>query len=239
MGRYIVALLHLFTGRLPDTESHAKVVELAANPNQWSAGHAVFDEVRHRLLAATKTKDQERQRQYGFEEYCCKAMYNATLPRDEFDASSAFFVVPEALMLGEWLVFPSMQFWTRLCTRIRRQKDELCSHGRSKLAHGSCWRMRAVLSSAPSQAGFACCHPQRNTKSSPEMGWEGVSTSGTPKSDNRIPIVYLSSYGETSRFADDLADALMIVTAFPRYWAMSSRAAHKSDGAGRARHPPP
>jgi hypothetical protein len=47
--------------------------------------------------------------------------------------------------------------------------------------------------------------------------------------ENRIPIVYLSSYGETSRFADDFADALTIVTAFPWYWRDILVAAHKSD----------
>lgn len=34
----------------------------------------------------------------------------------------------------------------------------------------------------------------------------------------RVPVVYLSSYGEASRFADDFADALTIVAAFPGYW---------------------
>lgn len=35
---------------------------------------------------------------------------------------------------------------------------------------------------------------------------------------DRVPVVYLSSYGEASRFADDFTDALTIVTAFPGYW---------------------
>jgi hypothetical protein len=35
---------------------------------------------------------------------------------------------------------------------------------------------------------------------------------------DRVPVVYLSSYGEASRFADDFADALTIVAAFPGYW---------------------
>ncbi len=47
--------------------------------------------------------------------------------------------------------------------------------------------------------------------------------------DNRIPVVYLSSYGEASRFADDFADALTIVTAFPGYWCDVLVAVHKSD----------
>jgi len=47
--------------------------------------------------------------------------------------------------------------------------------------------------------------------------------------ENRIPIIYLSSYGETSRFADDFTDALMLVTAFPWYWRDVLVAAHKGD----------
>ena len=35
---------------------------------------------------------------------------------------------------------------------------------------------------------------------------------------DRVPVVYLSSYGEASRFADNFADALTIVAAFPGYW---------------------
>src|SRR4051812_1347414 len=61
-------------------------------PDRWSAGHAVFDEVRHRLLGAMKAKDRARECQYGFEESCCQALYNATDPPDPFDPGSAFFV---------------------------------------------------------------------------------------------------------------------------------------------------
>ena len=35
---------------------------------------------------------------------------------------------------------------------------------------------------------------------------------------DRVPVVYLSSYGEASRFADDFTAALTIVVAFPGYW---------------------
>lgn len=34
----------------------------------------------------------------------------------------------------------------------------------------------------------------------------------------RVPVVYLSSYGEASRFAAEFTDALTIVAAFPGYW---------------------
>jgi hypothetical protein len=43
----------------------------------------------------------------------------------------------------------------------------------------------------------------------------------------RVPVVYLSSYGEASRFAEDFTAALTIVTAFPGYWCDMLVAAHK------------
>jgi hypothetical protein len=106
MGTYIVGLLRLFAGRLPDAESHARVVELAAAPSRWSAGHAVFDEIRHRLLTAMDRGDRLRSGQYSFEESCCQAMYNATVPPDPFDPSSAFFVVAQALGLAQLVGLP-------------------------------------------------------------------------------------------------------------------------------------
>ena len=35
---------------------------------------------------------------------------------------------------------------------------------------------------------------------------------------DQVPVVYLSSYGEASRFAKDFTAALTIVVAFPGYW---------------------
>ena len=106
MGDYIVGLLRLFAGRLPDAETNAHVFKLAETPTRWSAGHAVFDEVRRRRLAASKAKDEKRECQYCFEESCCQAMYNATEPADSFDPSSAFFVVAEALGLARVVGIP-------------------------------------------------------------------------------------------------------------------------------------
>lgn len=103
MGKEIVGLLRVFAGRVSDAESHACVAELAANPNRWSAGHAVFDEVRDRYLRATRRKDEPKCSQYCLEESCCQAMYNATNPEDPFDPSSAFFVVAAALGLAKVL----------------------------------------------------------------------------------------------------------------------------------------
>jgi hypothetical protein len=106
MGGYILRMLGLFAGRVPDAESNARVTELAATSNRWSAGHAVFDEVRHRMLGAMDRQDRLMAAQHIFEESCCQAMYNATEPRDPFDPSSAFFVVGWALGLARLVGVP-------------------------------------------------------------------------------------------------------------------------------------
>jgi hypothetical protein len=106
MGRLIAALLKLFSGRVPDAESNARVLELASDPSRWSAGHAVFDEVRDRLLAAMDAKDYARELQHHFEESCCQALYNATRPPAPFDPGSPFFVAGQAIGLARALGVP-------------------------------------------------------------------------------------------------------------------------------------
>jgi hypothetical protein len=98
MGKRIAGLLRLFSGRVPDCTSNARVLELATTPSRWSAGHALFNEIRRRLLA--RSRDPLRHWQHHFKESCCQAMYNATCPRDAFDPASAFFVAPQALGLA-------------------------------------------------------------------------------------------------------------------------------------------
>ena len=106
MGRCIAALVRLFDGRVPDAESQACVAELAVSPDRWSAGHAVFDEIRRRYLADMSCGNRLRCAQHAFEESCCQALYNATEPRDPFDPSSAFFVVAQALGLARQVGVP-------------------------------------------------------------------------------------------------------------------------------------
>jgi hypothetical protein len=106
MGEYIAGLLLLFQGRVPDRESNVRVLELATTPSRWSAGHALFDLVRDRLLAAMEVKDGAQCAQYGFEESCLQALYNATEPPDPFDASSPFFVAVQSLGLARVVGVP-------------------------------------------------------------------------------------------------------------------------------------
>jgi hypothetical protein len=114
MGRSIAALLRLFTGRVPDTESNARVLELGTETTRWSAGHAVFDEVRRRLLAAMSASDGPRVWQHHFEESCCQAVYNATDPPDPFDPSAAFFVAGQAIGLARAVGVPVVAVFAAL-----------------------------------------------------------------------------------------------------------------------------
>ena len=106
MGLMIAGLLRLFVGRVPDAESHERVLELVETQRRWSAGHAVFDEVRRRLNDASYNKAFSREAQHYFEESCCQAVYNASNPPDEFDPSSPFFIAGQAFALARMVNVP-------------------------------------------------------------------------------------------------------------------------------------
>lgn len=106
MGASIANLLKLFHGKVPDAESNAHVLDLAVTLDRWSAGHALFDVVRGRNLAATNSKDSVRCAQYSFEESCLQAMYNESNPDDPFDSVSPYWVVPSAIGLARAIGMP-------------------------------------------------------------------------------------------------------------------------------------
>ncbi|HEX5244355.1 MAG TPA: hypothetical protein VFW23_13915 [Tepidisphaeraceae bacterium] len=110
MGRVILKLLQHFEGHVPDSESFARVIELAATPNRWLAAHGVFDQIRRRRLSAKLMHDASNptalEWQRAFEELCCKAMYNCTSADDPFDSSSPFFVAGAAIKLAKALGMP-------------------------------------------------------------------------------------------------------------------------------------
>jgi hypothetical protein len=109
MGHSIARLVLLFAPVSADLESNGQTYRLASSPEYWSAAHAVFDEIRNRLLAAIKAKDRVREIQYYFEEACCQALYNATNPPDPFDPGSAYFVAPSAFAISQLHNIPEAQ----------------------------------------------------------------------------------------------------------------------------------
>ena len=100
MGRVIADLVALFSDVVPDRESNARVLELAKMPGRWLAAHAVFDEVRKRMLVASESGHKVREMQYAFEESCVQSLYNAMEPPDAFDPASPFFVASQSLALA-------------------------------------------------------------------------------------------------------------------------------------------
>ena len=107
MGRMIADLVGLFSGVVPDRESNARVLELARTPDRWLAAHAVFNELRTRLLAASARGDTLRELQHHFEESCAQALYNAMEPPDAFDPASPFFVASQSLALARAAKVPT------------------------------------------------------------------------------------------------------------------------------------
>ncbi|TWU12092.1 hypothetical protein CA54_09100 [Symmachiella macrocystis] len=103
MGASIAALLRLFQGEVPDSDTNSRALELAVTHDSWSAGHALRDVVRDRSLGI---KDQIKCAQYDFEESCLEALYNESEPDDPFDSVSPYWVVPNAIELAKLIGIP-------------------------------------------------------------------------------------------------------------------------------------
>jgi hypothetical protein len=102
----ILALLRLFAGRMPDPQTHAWVVELAADRDNWESGHDVFDRVRTRNIDAIDLNDHVRECQYCFEEVCLMSLYNETDTLAPFDSCSPYWVIKNAIALARVLGMP-------------------------------------------------------------------------------------------------------------------------------------
>ena len=100
MQQDIVALLQLFAGRVPDPVSHARVLELAQNRQQWQHAHDLFDQLRDGTLRSIAAKDHARECQYYFEEVCLQSLYNETGPSDPFDPDSPYWILKNAIALA-------------------------------------------------------------------------------------------------------------------------------------------
>jgi hypothetical protein len=106
MSEHIIALLKLFQAFMPDQETAAWVLELAASENKWNGAHDLFDKVRRRNLAAIESGDLSRQWQYCFEEICLKALYNESGSRAPFDSDSPYWIAPLAIQTARQFGVP-------------------------------------------------------------------------------------------------------------------------------------
>jgi hypothetical protein len=103
----ILALLQLFSGRVPDPETNSWVIELAKDRRRWPNAHNVFDRVRRRNLNAIDRKEHVGECQYCFEEVCLKSLYNETFPQDPFDADSPHWIIKNAIALARAIGIPA------------------------------------------------------------------------------------------------------------------------------------
>jgi hypothetical protein len=103
MQKDILGLLGLFSGRVPDPETHGWVLRLASDRDTWPQAHKVFNKVRQRTLTAIDAKDSRRECQYMFEEVCLQSLYNETNAVDPFDFCSPYWVIKNALCLAQAL----------------------------------------------------------------------------------------------------------------------------------------
>lgn len=105
----ILALLRLFETRVPDAETHASVINLAANRQGWHGAHDLFDRVRRRNLEAIRQKDHARECQYCFEEVCLKSLYNESGASAPFDSDSPHWITKNAIVLARALGIPDAE----------------------------------------------------------------------------------------------------------------------------------
>jgi hypothetical protein len=102
----ILGLLDLFQDRVPDSETHAWLRELAASRANWGRGQHVFGLVRGRSAKSRAGENDARTLQYYFEEACLKSLYNVTGPSAPFDPESPYFIIKRAMMLANVLGIP-------------------------------------------------------------------------------------------------------------------------------------
>jgi hypothetical protein len=105
----ILALLRLFSDRVPDTETHSWVLALAADEERWPEAHDVFDHIRERTLAAEAEKDEIRGRQYAFEEICLKSLLNEADTDAPFDSDSPHWIGKCAIRLARAVGLPDSE----------------------------------------------------------------------------------------------------------------------------------
>ena len=104
----------LFLPRCNDRETLLALDTMAAEPSQWSEGHALFQRIRSKTLAAERAGDRLSNTQYCFEEVCAKTLYNLSGFPAPFDRDSPDWILPNALALAKVLSIPDPDSAIRL-----------------------------------------------------------------------------------------------------------------------------
>ncbi len=66
----------------------------------WRKANDLYLRIRHKTLAAEKSRDELASSQYVFEEACAKTLHNMCGESAPFDADSPYWIVPSALSLA-------------------------------------------------------------------------------------------------------------------------------------------
>jgi hypothetical protein len=96
-------------GKCRDTQTMQRIVDICSAVEQrreferyWEA-RQLFDDIRQK---SRKVAGETEEWQYLFEEKCAKSLFNMTHQPGGFDADSAFYIVPFALVFGRKLGIP-------------------------------------------------------------------------------------------------------------------------------------
>lgn len=93
-------LIQVFSARAPDRSTLDELHEMIGDGRAWRKANDLYLRIRHKTLAAEKSKDEIASSQYFFEEACAKTLHNMCGESAPFDADSPYWVVPNALSLA-------------------------------------------------------------------------------------------------------------------------------------------
>ena len=106
----IQRLVRLFLPHCHDQSTLLALDAMAAEPDQWPKGHALFQKIRSKTLAAERSGNRLRDAQYCFEEVCAKTLYNLSGSSAPFDKDSPDWIRPIALALARALSISDPDF---------------------------------------------------------------------------------------------------------------------------------
>ncbi len=84
----IVELLAFFAPHRDDNSTFQKLQAISGDTSRWKKGHALFSEIRVKMLKADETNNERLQHQYSLDEICAKTLFNMSEPQQPFSAQS-------------------------------------------------------------------------------------------------------------------------------------------------------
>ena len=109
----IQEMVQFFLPHCSDQSTLRLLDGLACDDKLWCNAHALFGQIRDKMLRADASDDRLLQEQYSFEEICAKTLFNMSGHHDPdckefpapFDADSPFWVLPAAVAFARTLGF--------------------------------------------------------------------------------------------------------------------------------------